>query len=455
MTTTRIVRRRDLLLGLGAGAAFLTPFYRRTQAWAQGKPGVGNFIMFYTPNGFARSEFGSDGNDAGFKFRGGMAKAEPMRQYISVVRGLSNKAQTNTNPFHDQFSRFLTGISGQQSVVQTGYGPSLDQSVSDLAGNRPLTLKVYWSRYTNGGTYQYVAWKMSGYANRLENDPRKAYKDVFGVFMPQGGDNGASERLIAQQKSMLDFLKEDINLFKGRLRAADRTRLDLHLDAIRDYEGKLAATPSVGGGAAAKVCSMDRAKSAETTPPPDDSGPYDVAKFVAHGNIQASLMAAAIGCGARNAGLIMWQGSAGGINPNGMSGPAGDHHLVSHGDGGRSTWVQIDNWYAGRFASYLKELQDVGVLDDTAVVWGSDIAESHSHNNCTFVVGGGKNLGLKPMKTANFPFNGNEGGGRSAARASNNRSHTDLWTTIYKACGGKTNFGEDVTGPINEIWSPA
>jgi|GEM_PF-5378598 len=31
MITNRknLVRRRDLLLGLGAGAAFLTPFYRR------------------------------------------------------------------------------------------------------------------------------------------------------------------------------------------------------------------------------------------------------------------------------------------------------------------------------------------------------------------------------------------------------------------------------------------
>ncbi len=56
--------------------------------------------------------------------------------------------------------------------------------------------------------------------------------------------------------------------------------------------------------------------------------------------------------------------------------------------------------------------------------------------------------------TVNFPFVGNEGGGRNAARNAANRSLSDLWTTIYRACGGSGNHGEEVKGPIAEIHSP-
>lgn len=450
--TTNYVRRRDLLLGLGAGAAFLSPFARQVHAQAAGKPGQGKFILFFTPNGHARSDFGSDGNDASFKFRRGMADAASMADHISVVRGLSNKAQHPQRPFHDQISRLMTVKTGD--IVGTAMGPSLDQAVADLSAKNPLNLKVYWSRYDNVGTYQNLSWKKAAFPNRNENDPRKAYASVFGDFMPSGGGEQSPEIKLAleQKKSVMDFLKEDISMFKTRLTDSDKSRLDVHLDSVREFEKKLESAPA-GSPVGGNVCPMDKAKGSSTYPPPNDSGPYNKEAFKAHGDIQASLLIASLACGARTAGSIIWQGGAGGLNPNGAAGKADDHHEVSHNAAPRDVWISIDNWYAGRYAALLKEAQSVGILDDTVVAWATEITESHSHNNAVFPIAGGKNLGFKHRKSVTFPFVGDENGGRNAARASGNRSLSDLWTTIYKACGGQGNFGEDVAGPINEVWS--
>jgi hypothetical protein len=446
------VRRRDLLAGLGKGALFVAPFAQQVKAWAAGKPGKSNLVIYFTPNGHARSQFGSDGNDAGFKFRTGASLAEPMADHISVVRGLSIKSQHTQAPFHDQITRLLTTVSGP--VVATAQGRSLDQAVAELAMKQPINLKVYWSRYENVGTYQNLSWRAAALPNRNYNDPRQAYKLVFGEFMPGGGNEMEVTNLIDQQKSVMDFLKRDIELFRGRLTRPDQARLAVHQDALRDFEKKLTTMPATGGaGTSAGACPMTKAKPAETSAPPNDSGPYNKELFKAHADVQLSLMVASLACGARNAGTVLMQGAAGGLNPWGTSGKGNDHHLTSHGEAGYNTWVDIDRWYSGRYADFLKELQGVGILDDTVVVWATEISEQHSHNNYTMVVGGGKNLGFKGRKTASFPFQGNEGGGRNAARAAGNRSMSDLWTTCYRACGGQGNFGEDVAGPITEIWS--
>lgn len=452
--TTNYVRRRDLLLGLGTGAAFLAPFARQVKANAAGKVGQGKLVVFFTPNGHARAQFGSDGNDASFKFRSGMAGATPMADEISVIRGLSNKSQHPDRPFHDQISRLLTTKTGD--LVHTGMGPSVDQAISDLSAKNPLNLKVYWSRYDNVGTYQNLSWKKAAFPNRNENDPRKAYTAVFSDFMPSGGgmENPEMKLALEQKKSVMDFLKEDIASFKTRLTTNDKNRLDVHLDAVREFEKKLETAPATPGAPAGTGgCPMAKADAAKAYPPPVDSGPYNRDAFKAHGDIQASLLLASLACGARVAGSIMWQGGAGGLNPLGGTGKADDHHNVSHNDAPYEVWSSIDNWYAGRYASFLKEAKDIGILDDTVVLWVTEITESHSHNNAIFPIAGGKNLGFKHRKSITLPFSGDENGGRGAARNTANRSLSDLWTTVYRACGGQGNFGEDVAGPITEVWS--
>jgi len=56
--------RRHLLRGLGAGTVLLAPFLKYRSAWAQPAQS-GNLLIFYTPNGHLRAQFGAAGADAG------------------------------------------------------------------------------------------------------------------------------------------------------------------------------------------------------------------------------------------------------------------------------------------------------------------------------------------------------------------------------------------------------
>jgi hypothetical protein len=77
-----------------------------------------------------------------------------------------------------------------------------------------------------------------------------------------------------------------------------------------------------------------------------------------------------------------------------------EHHLLSHeGDmngGAQADLSTIYSWYADRFAYFLDLLDglpegDGTVLDNSIVVWGSELGKgnTHSFENVPFVVAGG------------------------------------------------------------------
>ncbi len=432
--------RRDLLRGLGAGAFFLAPMARRAKAWAAGKAGHGNFLFFFTPNGFARNKFGSDGNDASFTLRAGMAGAEPMKDHITVVRGLSQKAQGGGRPFHFQITRLLTCAGGGKDDLQ-GYGPSIDHVIAQkVTGTRPITLSVH--SVPGSTAFNRLSWRDARVVDPFMNDPRDAYKVVFGQFTPSQSPDELGAALEREQ-SLLDFLKSDIDRFKTRLGASERVRVEAHLDAVRGLEQKIAK------GSA--VCDLGKTEKAKTTAAPSiaQDGPAAVARLSAHADLQIDIITTAFACGIRNAATLMWQRGGGGLDVITGRGMHDEHHHVSHSVRPRSRWYEIDSWYAGRFADVLDRLKKLEILDNTVVVWGSEIAELHSHNNCTFVVGGGRALGIRHRKTLEFPFHGNEMGFIGPSLDPKNAGISDLWVSVQKACGVQSDtFGEHSTGGL-------
>ncbi|MGE3635766.1 MAG: twin-arginine translocation signal domain-containing protein, partial [Sandaracinaceae bacterium] len=79
--------RRTLLKGLGAaGAMLLAPTVRRSVAHADvGDP---NFVVFYSPNGSLREDFGADGTETAFTLRSSLAAHEPWRSRITVIHNI-------------------------------------------------------------------------------------------------------------------------------------------------------------------------------------------------------------------------------------------------------------------------------------------------------------------------------------------------------------------------------
>ncbi|MDX2024698.1 MAG: DUF1552 domain-containing protein [Deltaproteobacteria bacterium] len=455
MTTVkgkRLVRRRDLLAGLGSATLILSPFVRKMRAQAAGVQSPGNFFFFFTSNGFVRSDFGSRGQGDAFTLLPSLSPLEPIKDQITVLRGLSNKSAHERGQFHFNISRLLTCVSGDSPFI--GYGPSLDYVIAGLTPNPPLNLITYWPRVPN--MFTVLTWRGKGLRLPHINDSREAYKLVFGGLAPSGS-NAEVEDALAREKSLLDFVKADITAFKSRLPASAKADADNMFETIRNLETKL--TKPMMNAAACNAQVLGKART--TVPPPDASaGTYDKAAFEQHNTLQMDFAVATMACGMRNAVTFMNQGGGGGLNPLKGVGKADDHHEVSHGETSPGVaplveWKAIDKYYAERFRLLLEKLKTAGILDDTVVVWGSEIAEAHSQNNQTFVVAGGAKRGIAHRRTFEFPFAGNEMGGPAAGRDARNASLADLWVSVQKACGVNSDvFGQDSQGGISGLWKP-
>lgn len=408
--------RRDLLRGLGAGAVLLSPFVRSATAYAApGSPP--NLLIFHTPNGHLRSAFGGTGAGADFKLLPSLAPLEPYKSQVSVLRNINNPG-ASTKHSHEDIVRLLTCLPGGD--IYRGYGPSIDWVVAKSFGQRPMTLSSMWSAAPNWQTK--LSWKEDNAFDPHVDSAQAAYADVFGGFVAPSTGGVDVARLGAQNKSVLDFVMQDIATLNGRLSAQEKIKLGNHLEALRQLE------KSVSGGL---TCSTDGLKAAVDAMPAGGSRTEALQRAI---ELKVDLMTTAFACGVRRVGTLLCQGGSAGINP--ISG-GGDHHPLSHAAfddknaGAIETIKKVDAWYAARFAYVLKRLTDLDLLQNTVVVWTSEIAEQHVQTGHVIPIAGGGGLGMKHGRVY-------EGGLLS-----------NVWVSVQNAMNiDKSAFGAQSSGGI-------
>jgi hypothetical protein len=430
MTTTKTFGRRDLLRGIGAGAAFLTPIVRDVQAWAAGAP-AGNFMVFYTPNGHRRSDFGATGIDGTFTLKSSLAPLEPYKAKLTVMGNLDNPGPSSKGS-HEDCVRTLTCVSGGD--LYTAQGPSIDWVIAGALGERPLTTSSLWPNAPNWQTK--ISWKGKGVNDPHVDSAKTVFDNLFGSVMvgtppPASGGPSAADVAAAQKRSVLDYVKEDANLLLGRLPANQKVKITNHLDAIRELEKKLAPTaPGSTNGVACTTTTVKQRVDAGT------AGLTGGPELQAAIEIKLDLLATAFSCGTRHVATLLCQGASDGRNPFGGV----NHHDVSHGKGDDpvGTWKKIDAWYAARFAYLMKKLQDLQIIDHTIVAWATEISEEHDQTGFVIPVAGGAGLGLR--------------NGRAFA---DRDTLSNLWVSIQKAMGVASNdFGAGSSGGVPGLHVP-
>ena len=107
--------RRSFLKGLSASGAFLfSSLVRRSVAEAAG--GDPNLVIFYTPNGSLREEFGADGSATNFNLRPSLAALEPLKSRIHVIQDINNLGYPNRSVSHSNITRILTCETGTNNL---------------------------------------------------------------------------------------------------------------------------------------------------------------------------------------------------------------------------------------------------------------------------------------------------------------------------------------------------
>jgi hypothetical protein len=180
------------------------------------------------------------------------------KPYLTVISGLEGKAQVAGVEHPTGSSAATTGAGLNGNSVRA---KSIDQVVADLiaegSSNRSIEIGVTPAT-PNGPQDSLHTVSHKGPNSRLlpEYDPKAVFNRLFSDPVappPDAGTEDPEAALNGVKRSVLDSVIDDGTKLQASLGAADRMRIEEHLDAIRAIEDRLNAPD--GGGMPTAECS--------------------------------------------------------------------------------------------------------------------------------------------------------------------------------------------------------
>jgi hypothetical protein len=450
------VSRRDVLRWGGA-AALALPFVElvagRRRAEAAGGT-ARRLIVFYFPDGvLGPSQDGEpslwhpSGGETSFVLPAALAALEPYRASCTFFRGLTmGPADQGSHP--GGAKKLLTAFDG-------GGGISIDQRLAGSVGaNDPFRSLYLGVQATQNGASgdKHLSYAAPGVTVPPEDDPAAAFGRIFGA---RSRALAAADPRLARRATVIDGAASELEALRGALGAVDRTKLDLHLEALREVERRVVGDGDGGGdggdggggggggGATCEAPTVDRV--------PDRLAAESVPRLV---RAQIDLMVQAMACGRSRVGVIQCSHHTSEMIMSRFMGtpmfdPAFDmrSHQASH-YGPRHDLAKREvrdylaqrTWWVEQFAYLLSALAarpegDGSMLDQSLVVLCTEVNDgnTHGHDDMPFVLAGGGGGALRSGRLLSFP----------------SRRHADLWIAIAHAMGDPIGrFGDVSSGPL-------
>ncbi|MET0794742.1 MAG: DUF1552 domain-containing protein [Polyangiaceae bacterium] len=460
MTSLRFTRRNLLRGSLALTAAIPLLDARR----ARGQSAVPTrLVVIHTPNGTRNALFWPTASGSTLQLNTLSKPLEAIKNKLTFLKGirlndsLQNGALGGT--LGSEHARgtggMLTGrplnsgtefVSFGNTTSGWGSGQSIDQYLAEKLAPptafKSLQLGVH-VRDTQ------VRARISYSASNQPIPPREDPKDVFSALfgssgMPStpGASDPALERLWAQRKSVFDLTNGETTRLMNIVGAEDRLKLDAHLTAMRDVESRLVGTPGGGGAVSSSTCTPPALTDVNLTV--DD-------QYAQAGQLQMDLAAAALACDQTRILTLQWSYSES-EHLFSFLNVSGNHHAISHDFSASGVnydaYNAIQTWYADRVAYFLAKLDsyqegDRTLLDNTLVLWATEIGESTQHDltMMPYVLAGSAGGKIKP--------------GRLLDYSANRRDNNQLLVSMAHAMGADdlTTFGDKsgATGPLPDL----
>lgn len=407
--TRKFLDRRTLLRGLGA--AFTLPMLdAMTPAFSTPKNET-KLAYVYFPHGALAKNWSPKETGTKFEYSPVLKPFEQIHDYVTIVSGLRNKGAESTNPHGIIEETWLTCVSPDER--RGSAGQSADQIAAKVLNNCPLpSLELCGEP---GGSINY----RNAQALPLESNPRKVYLSMFGE-----GDN-YEDRVskLQQTTSLLDYVMESAKSIEKKVGGSDRQIISDYFDTVRDIE--------------VRVSKMENSAKTLTDLPEAPFGtPEDFQELV---DIQFEMMAIAFQTGqTRIASMrIIKEASMRVFTNLGIS--EAFHPLSHHGDVDEKIdmLVKIQRWNAERTLKFALRLKQMGMLDDTVILFGSNMANSNLHNNDPLPnVLIGKGGGIKGGRHLKYP---------------QDTPHASLVHTMLDKAGVHLDKFADSTGTFKEV----
>jgi hypothetical protein len=179
---------------------------------------------------------------------------EKIRQFTTFIEGVP-VLRPGGDPHVAGQIHFMTGGVIPADGAEMSKYPSIDQILakqSPLFAGALATPSVTWCGHTQGdgarAHIHIISFDDAAVPQPIfpQNSPTLAYSNLFAGFMPgQTSDAQARELAIAlkQNRSVLDYTRGSVERLMARVSAAEKVRLDTHLQALRELEMRLAQMP--------------------------------------------------------------------------------------------------------------------------------------------------------------------------------------------------------------------
>lgn len=400
--TKKTLSRRTLLRGAGAAIAlpFLDAMIPAGRAATTQRPI--RLAWVYVPNGIIMDGWLPDAEGKDFAMKSTMQPLEPFRKEMVVISNLTHanaKALGDGGGDHARAGAvFLTGVHPRKTEGADIHGGiSADQIAARSLGAKTeigsLELGIDEPYFAGGCDSGYscvytntLSWRGPATPNPVEINPRAVFERLFG----DGASSDPAARLarLEEQRSMLDFVLDDLHSLGKGLGPRDKTKLEEYTESIRDIERR--------------IQKAEEHKSVETSSLERPRGIPDL--YADHVGLMSDLLIAAFQADMTRVITFMMQreGSNRAFPEIGV--PEGCHIPTHHmSDPAKIAKARrIDEHRIKVFTPLIERMSktqdgDGSLLDHTILLYGAGIRDgnSHSHDNLPLALFGGKAAGIK------------------------------------------------------------
>jgi hypothetical protein len=406
------VSRRTVLRGFGAVLALpvldaMVPAL--TAAAKTGAAPVKRLGVFYVPNGMSMPYWFP-------KTEGLLADLPPTLKSLAAFKdrvllcgGLADEPANRVKGGGDHArsaGTFLTGVPYKLTSGADVFGSvSMDQIVAkELSketqlGSLELGIEsnAMLGSCDGGASCAYtntIAWSDPTTPLPIENDPRAVFERLFGTS--GSTDRGARLARIEQDRSILDYVNEQLRRLQKQIGPQDKVRVDEYLTSVRDVERRI---------------QMAEEQNARELPVVDQ--PIGIpADYQEHARLMMDMLALAYQTDLTRVSTFMLAKEVSGRSYPEI-GVGDSHHPVSHHQDEPAKLERlhkINEYHFRQFAYLVDKLSklpeaDGTMLDHTLFLYGTGISDSntHFHDDLPIALVGGKAAGIKGGRFIRYP----------------------------------------------------
>ncbi len=363
------------------------------------------FVVQFMGTGISPDHWWAKGEGATMELSKSLQPLESLKTRLNVINGLFNRPSTGVGIHPGMTGNILSGMPLTKGSVLHG-GVSMDQVLAAhlgedtvqpslvLACEQPLT-GLHESNFSMAYS-SHISWQSADSPVPTEVYPSLAFDSLF--------ENNGNRRL----ESVLDRVSGEASGLRRRLSRDDRTKLDEYLTSVREVEKRAQRMRGDLGKAATNA--KDRGKPLIGMKRPENGLPEDIRE---HMRLMCDIVALAIQTDkTRIATMLMCRDLSGLFYP--FLDVRDAHHPASHDDRSEG-YERITRHYVTQLAYLANLLQSMPegegtVLDNTCLLWLSNMFSGSRHDNSTLPILTVGNLGgtLTSGRVLNYREKGDE-----------------------------------------------